>query len=61
MTVRKKEKKKSVSKNIIKREKVHIPPSNYYLIVNVLSKLPIVSMSPLKLSKNVNVLLRLTK
>jgi hypothetical protein len=29
--------------------KVHIPPLNYYLIVNVLSKLPIVSMFPTKL------------
>jgi hypothetical protein len=35
--------------------KVHITLSNYYLIVNVPPKLPIVSMFPLKLPKNVNV------
>jgi hypothetical protein len=35
--------------------KVHISPSNYHLIVNVPPKLPIVSIAPLKLPKNVNV------
>jgi len=40
---------------VIKREKVHITPSNYHSIVNVLPKLPIVSISPLKLLENVNV------
>jgi hypothetical protein len=37
-----------------KKKKVHIYPSNYHSIVNVPSKLPIVSMSPFKLLKNVN-------
>jgi hypothetical protein len=37
-----------------KMEKIHITPSNYHTIVNVPHKLPIVSMSPLKLPKNVN-------
>jgi hypothetical protein len=36
-------------------EKVHITPLNYHSIVNVPHKLPIVSMSPPKLPKNVNV------
>jgi hypothetical protein len=35
--------------------KVHITISNYHLIVNVPLKLPIMSMSPSKLPKNVNV------
>jgi hypothetical protein len=36
-------------------EKVYISLSNYYSIVNVPSKLLIVSMSPLKLPKHVDV------
>jgi hypothetical protein len=35
---------------------IYISPSNYYSIVNVPPKLPIVLMYPLKLPKNVNVL-----
>jgi len=35
--------------------KVHITPSNYHIIVKVPPKLLIVSMSPLKLPKNINV------
>jgi hypothetical protein len=40
---------------IKKMGKVHITSSNYHSIVNVPLKLPIVSMFPLKLPKNVNV------
>jgi lipopolysaccharide export LptBFGC system permease protein LptF len=38
-----------------KKGKIHITPSNYCSIVNVPPKLPIVSMSPPKLPKNVNI------
>jgi ABC-type glutathione transport system ATPase component len=38
-----------------RKKKIQIIFLNYYSIVNVLLKLSIVSMSPLKLSKNVNV------
>jgi hypothetical protein len=38
-----------------KKEKLRITLSNYHIIVNVPPKLPIVSISSLKLQENVNV------
>lgn len=46
------ERTKVVARYIL--EKVHMPPSNYYSIVNVTHKLPIVSMSFLNYKKMLN-------
>jgi hypothetical protein len=52
---KKKEKTKGPPKLKKLLGKVHITPSNYHTIVNVPPKLPIVSISSLKLTENVNV------